>query len=129
MGNALRGEVDFEAEGQRYTLRLGCNELAQLMDMWGIAPENGFDMVERLKRLRSPHILRDVVFQGLRKHQPTITLDAAGDVITVLGYDEMGDLIARALNRGMPPPPEPGEGGAAPEEPEDPKGAGTSTGS
>lgn len=118
--------MTFEAEGQTYTLRLGTNEMANLMAHWAIRPTDGETLFIAMAQLKSPLILRDVVLFGLRRKHPEITPDAAGDLIDAVGLDRTGELIAEALRWALPPPPEGAEAGR---DADDPKAGGTSSGS
>lgn len=126
MTNPLRGQVAFEAGDTPYVLRLGLNEMISLMTAWGIPPNDLEQLFQRLQELRSFVVLREVVLHALKRDKPQLTLEEAGDVITQVGFDRMGELIMEAIRWALPEPqedqPEAGDGG-------DPKGVGISSAS
>lgn len=78
MGNPARGEVGFEAGGQRYTLKFGVNALAELERSFGVR------LREITPILSDPTVdqVVEVVRIGLR---PSLTAEEVGDVLDEIG--------------------------------------------
>lgn len=109
--NKLAGEVSFEAGGKGYILRLGVNEMICLMDAWGIPPDNLQALFVKLQQLKTLVVLRELVMHALRRDQPQLTLLDAGDLVTQVGFDRMGDLVFEAIKWALPEPKPSEEGG------------------
>ena len=105
MANAVKGELDFAADGESYTLVLDLNALCEAEPF---AP--GIMDGANLSSFRA---IRAVFWAGLqRKHEGINQVDA-GDIIQTIGLKEAGRLIGEgmklAFNGGG------GEGAARPQ--------------
>lgn len=89
MANQVRGEVEFEAEGERYTLLLDFNALCELEDTVPGLMDGSAEMAK-------PSAIRAVFHGALQAHHPEIDPKGAGRLIQAVGIAEAGDLIKRA---------------------------------
>jgi hypothetical protein len=110
MANPLNGEVQFKALGKDWTFRLGINELIELATSWGLKPEEGEKLWEMVGGAKSPSQLRDVMFYGLKRAQPEITPEQAGDVLSDLTIPAFGSdgVLQRGLRWAIPAPEDSG---------------------
>jgi len=108
MANRLKGEIAVEVgEGEsKRTLifRLGINELIGLQDAIGMKDDDQRFMIAMSdpSSWKSFKRLRAAVKAALVRNQPDTTDQDAGDVITELGFDKVGELIEEALVWAMP---------------------------
>lgn len=99
MANSLKGEVAFEALGATHMLCFDFNALVELEDAL-----EGADPAELARVTKGKmRTLRTVFWAGLR---PTnglrLTQDQAGDLISDIGAERAGDLIAEAFRLAQP---------------------------
>jgi hypothetical protein len=111
MANKFKGEVDFEAQGKNWVLRLGMNDLIELQEKLGIEEDDLAKFFFQLARSmgRSMKKTRTAITVALKGNQPETTEETAGEIITELGFKRTGDLLAEAIKWAMPDPPEGGE--------------------
>lgn len=95
MANPVRGEVEFEADGQTYTMVLDFNALC---DLEGDFPGIMSGGVE----LSSPRAVRSVFRSALAKHHPGIEEREAGDLIQIVGIAQAAELVANAFKASFP---------------------------
>lgn len=95
--NSKRGAVNFEVEGEQFTLRLTTNALVEYQDAQG---ETAFDGIQALsnggidfKRLRA------LVWCGLT---PRKSLEDVGDLIDDMGFETAAERIGDAFTAMMP---------------------------
>jgi len=140
----MRGEVMFDALGSRWTLFLGTaaqcgleeehdrGYLAVLMEaMPSLAPGDLEDKEKLAKAALTirKSMFRSIVYWGLRKHHPHITLEFVNDILDDLGDAAMGDVIGRALAAALDQgQPDAGEAAARPGKPRTPKRGRTGNG-
>lgn len=101
MTNHLKGEVVLEAGGEKLTFRLGVNEMIAVQDALGLADDDAKFLVA-LSNLRSFKAVRTIVHCGLLRGQPDLTLERAGDIVTEIGMERVGEFIAQALRWALP---------------------------
>ncbi len=137
----MRGEVIFDALNSRWTLYIGTaaqcgleeehdrGYLAVLMEaMPSLDPG---DLEDKAKLARAALTirksrLRSIVYWGLRKHHPHVTLDEVNNILDDLGDATMGDVIGRALAAALDQSqPDAGEAAARPGKPRTSKRART----
>lgn len=108
----MRGDVVFDALGGRWALFLGTaaqcgleeeydrGYLAVLLEAMPSLDPGDLEDKEKLARaavtIRKGR-LRSIVYWGLKKHHPSVTLDGVNDILDDLGDAKMGDVIGRAL--------------------------------
>lgn len=85
MPNALKGEVEFEAGGETYTLVLDFNALCELEG--ALTP--GDDR-------NGPRASRATLWAALRRHHRNLSLNDAGDLIEALTMPRVRELIREA---------------------------------
>jgi len=102
MANPLKGEIEFEAGGQKYTFRLGTNELVAIQTAWGIEPHNGSLFWERLRNVSAPSALLEVFTHGLKRSHAELSKAEIGDIIDTVGLEKAVTVFARALKWTMP---------------------------
>lgn len=104
MANALNAEADFTLEdGRKFTLVFDLNAFIDIGEELGKARGKDWtpdEIVDALKDEANPPGLkfqRVIIWGGLRKHHPEMTIRDAGEVMVAAA-----DAMARALNGGMP---------------------------
>lgn len=97
MANRLIGEISTKFEGQKYTLRLDYNAIAEFEDMSG---KKAFDVFKDFEA-GSPAFrdLRLLIQAALLRHHPDATLILAGDIVS-----NDGDLVTKLLQAAFPSP-------------------------
>jgi hypothetical protein len=109
MANHLKGEVEVAVPGREKPLvfRLGVNEMIELQNALGMAGQDtDFLHVFDESRLRTLKTVRAVALYGLRKHQPDLTEEQAGDIVVEIGLIRMGGVIREALRWALADPAE-----------------------
>ena len=105
MANRLKGEVAVEVgdgESRKMLIfRLGINELIGLQDALGMKDDDErflatIDRPGSLKRLRA------FAKAALTCHQPDITDEQAGDIVTQLGIPKLRQIIDEAVSWALP---------------------------
>ena len=108
MANNWKGEIVIEAGEEELLFRLGVNELIEVQGDLGLADKDE-EFAAALKSLAGFKRHRDMIFRGLQRSQPGITIERAGDVMTEIGMERVKEAIERALNLAFPEPKEGGE--------------------
>jgi hypothetical protein len=104
MANRVIGEVSFKLGGKDYTMCFDNDALVQLEDQldigivaittemqkWGKEPER-----VRLKWIRA------MLWSGLRKHHPNMTIKQAGELIDSSSGGEVMDTITNAMQKAF----------------------------
>jgi hypothetical protein len=103
MANRFKGEVDFEAQGKSWVLRLGMNDLIELQEALGYG-EDDDKFLRELGQMRGMKKIRKIVFIALRGLQADVTEQVAGDIVTELGFQKIVGLVSEALKWSMPDP-------------------------
>ena len=102
MANAHKGEVAFEAEGQRYVLRFSIDAICQL------EAETSKGIVALISELQdrdkmSITLARQMLWAGLREHHPDITVKDAGELIPAAGgMSALLTLFSKAFASSFP---------------------------
>jgi hypothetical protein len=91
--------VSFEAGGVSRTLRFSTNAFCDLEDRTGVGIN---DIVVQLKSKPTMTFIRACFWAGLRGHDATITLEAAGDVVDALGLAQAATLLGEAVSAAFP---------------------------
>jgi hypothetical protein len=86
MSNPMKGLVDFEAGGKNYTMAVNYNVICDAQKALGGTLD-----------LKGPDEIRTFFHCALRRHQRTMTLEQAGDLIDELGAVEVGRMIGEAM--------------------------------
>lgn len=105
--NRQRGEVEFEAGGQTYVARIDWNAIAlaeeaarcsylDILDAFSSAPGEPLRV--------SIRIVRALLWAGLQRSHPRVSLDDAGDLIGALGPLRAVDVVLGALSAVLPVP-------------------------
>lgn len=96
MANPSKGEVGFDANGISYTLVLDFNAICELEDAFDVpASQIGEVIGEKLSSLRT-------VFRvALSRHHDVTDLEA-GEILTSIGAEKAGSLIASAFALSFP---------------------------
>ncbi|MEF2551989.1 hypothetical protein VQ042_11560 [Aurantimonas sp. A2-1-M11] len=101
MANDLRGEVEFDALGKKWTMRLGNGAVRSIEAKTGLAfPAIGKALGdEETARIE----LFTTVFMGsLQGRHPDITMEDCDDIIDDIGQEHAGVLIGQAFERMQP---------------------------
>lgn len=97
MGNALRGEVGFDADGASYTLIYSVNALCVLESELGSGVGKIAATMTDLDSLKLADI-RTLFWAGLHDHHPAIDKLEAGRIMTTIGLPQAMVLISKAFN-------------------------------
>lgn len=87
---AVKGEVAFDALGQRYVLLLDFNALCDLEDDLP-------GLMDGSAEVRSPKAIRAVFAAGLKQQHPDVDLLGAGRIIQDVGIERAGELVGEAF--------------------------------
>lgn len=112
VANKLKGEVQFLALGQRWTMLMDFNAICTLEDVLGV---KGTDFSGAMTSARA---IRTTVLVGLSEHHPEIDEKTVGKILTDLGMDRPLEIIGEAFRWAMPEDGEDGEAGADPQKAE-----------
>ncbi len=112
----MRGEVVFDAGGQRYTLFLGTAAQCAVEEQYDLGffavvtdalpniephvalnPEAYPMEVLAATRMLRVGTLRDLAWHGLQRHHPGIEIAAVNEIIDDLGPSVFGEVIGRAI--------------------------------
>jgi hypothetical protein len=110
VANHLKGEVERQVLGKKVVFRLGNNEMIELQGALDLAGKDE-EFLACFDNYRDFRLVRMITFYALKKHQPEITEDQAGDIVTELGLEEMAKIRKECLRWALPEP-EPRKGGA-----------------
>jgi hypothetical protein len=112
MANNLHGEVEIQAGGKKLTFRLGVNEMIAIQNDFGLADKDE-EFALALQQLSGFKRPRMVIYHGLLAHQPEITIEEAGDIMTELGMPRCERTIEEAVRWALPEkePVDPKKGG------------------
>lgn len=105
MANKERGEVDLPTEDRTYTMQLTWNELAKFEAIQDVSWFEDF-----VPKLSAPNSIRGgewiaLLWAGLQRHQPEITLFDAGDVMTAVGAEKVVEVVMQCLQFTFPDAP------------------------
>ena len=100
--------VTFAAQGKTLRLRFGINALCELEEQHDIGMAEIGAKLQDKPRLG---FLRSVFAIGLRDEQPDMTDAEAGEIMTDIGMDQVGDLLGKALTAAFPTAKPGGTGG------------------
>jgi hypothetical protein len=101
MANPHKGEVEFSADGLRFTLRFNVGSLVKLEQVAGRGfPSMAAEMAEPEKI--SMTLVRQFFWAALQHHHPDIDIERAGDLMMTAG-GLMGaiDLVGRAMRNSF----------------------------
>lgn len=102
MANRIRGEVDFESERGRLTLKYDVNALCELEEELDIGIQEFGEMFAGKRKVRLKHV-RAAFWAGLRHHRPEITVNEAGELIMEIGGMVPAlELIGKAFELAFP---------------------------
>lgn len=97
----MKGEVEIKTSKGTMIFRLGINEMISAQDELGLASDDqGF--LDALDNLKSMKRIRTIVYCGLKRDQPDVTPETAGDLITELGIPGIVEVIKQALRWALP---------------------------
>jgi hypothetical protein len=102
MANDIRGEVDFEAAGKTWTLKLGNGAVRHIENETGKTfPQVGGELTNA--STASITLLTQVFCAALKRHQPEVTMEDCDDIIDDIGHEKAGDLLGKAFELMQPP--------------------------
>lgn len=99
MANPVKGEVDFELDGRTFTLSYSIDSLCVLEDLLDLSVTEIGRQMATAPRLG---FLRAVLWAGLRDHHPGLEVVQVGEMITQIGFEKLGQLIAVAYFKSFP---------------------------
>lgn len=98
-GNAVKGEVPFEAEGQTYTLVFDFNAICTVEEVFDLPIS---EVGEKMAKGMRAGDLRKMIAAGLQGRHPGITDLEAGHLIGVIGAQVAADKLAEAMQAAFP---------------------------
>jgi hypothetical protein len=104
MANTQMGDVPFTVGDKAYTLRLDVNALAEMEEAMSTDDKvvTSFQVMARAEKGQIA-ALRAVMWAGLRRHHPAITLRDAGDLIQQMGGPAgVEKTLKQATSAAMP---------------------------
>lgn len=112
MANNLRGEVEIQVSGKKLVFRLGVNELLSAQNDFGLAGKDE-EFALKLDNALGLADKRILLYHGLRRAQPEITIDEVGDIMTELGLTRCMRVLDEGLYWAKPErePVDPKKGG------------------
>lgn len=84
MANPLKGEVEFKAGEKTYTLVFDNNAIVEVETMLGRSIFGIMDLMSDKTKVELGHI-RALLWGGLRRHYPNVTIVEAGDILGEVG--------------------------------------------
>lgn len=103
MANPQKGEVEFDAGGQKWTLAFSVNALCELEDELGMGVNEIAEQMGDVKKMRIK-FMRAVLWAGLRDHHPEIDLKTAGELIRELSFAKSMETIGQGFALAFPQP-------------------------
>lgn len=100
--NPLKGEAEFEAAGQRYTLCYDVNALILAEEAAGMDIDKLLSILDRGNSLK---VLRAMIWAGLQAKHDCHLLEA-GEIIQAASAGVAGDAMRKAIAGAFPPPAE-----------------------
>ena len=100
MGNPLRAESEVVVEGKTYRLHFTWNAAATFEDASGRALSDA--LMDLVRERLSAKSLRAMLWAGLQKHHPDLTITEAGDLLGAMGRKEAIRLLGMALRYYFP---------------------------
>lgn len=99
MANRAKGEAGFEVGGQTYVLAFNVNALCEVEYILNLATD---DILKALVKSPPLHVVRALLWGGLRQHHADIDLIAAGALIEEAGgpgpaLDKIGEALLSAF--------------------------------
>lgn len=102
MANAVKGEAVIKVGGQDYTLVFTANALCEVEYILDKSTEQ---ILLALTRSPPIHVIRALLWGGLRKYHPDADLIACGDLIEEMGGSAAAlQMVGKALSAGLPEP-------------------------
>jgi hypothetical protein len=117
MANQHKGEVEFEADGRSYKLRLSANAYCELEDALGKDADEIIQEITSTKKKVSLKVLRVVFWKALEDCQEGTTFDEAKRILKTISPIEMGVLLGHTIRASMPDAADGGEGEESPPQP------------
>lgn len=99
MANPMKGEATLKAGGREFTLAFNINALCEVEYLL----DRSTEQILRALVLDPPlHVVRALLWGGLRQHHPDLDLKAVGEIMEDLGgtegaLDAMGDALTAAF--------------------------------
>lgn len=104
MANPHKGEVAFEANGERYVLQFSIDAICAL------EAETGKGIIGLVAEFQDPDkmsvtLARQILWAGLREHHPELSVKEAGELIPAAGgIAELIKLFGEAFSASFPQP-------------------------
>lgn len=101
MANRERGEVEFQALGKSWTMKLGVNAMCEIEDATGKTISEVAVLLKDPKTA-TVKLMRAVMWGGMREHNDDIPVNEVGSIIDAIGMAEAGRLIGEAFTAASP---------------------------
>ncbi|QBF32144.1 GTA-gp10 family protein [Thalassococcus sp. S3] len=114
MSNKVKGKIDFDVDGETYTLQFTANGFCELEAESGLTPGQFLKRLEdRGDEDLSFKDVRLLFWAGLQEHHEDLTQRDAGRLITDIGGIVVAlEKLGEAVNLSMPDAPKGGKGKA-----------------
>jgi len=115
MANPVKGEAGFDVEGQAYVLAFDINAMCEVEYVLNLST----DQILKALAFSPPlHVVRALLWGGLRRHHPDIDLIGAGALIESAGgpglaLDKIGQALISAFPEAKDDPENPRKGAPA----------------
>jgi hypothetical protein len=101
MANRERGEVEVQALGKTWTLKLGVNAMCEIEDATGKSITEIGSLLSNPKTA-TIRMLRTVMWGALQDRHEGTGIKEAGDLIDEIGMDQAGVKIGEAFSAATP---------------------------
>lgn len=107
MTNRAKGEAGIEVDGQSFVLAYNVNAMCEIEYVLAMSTDA---ILTSLTRSPALHIVRALLWGGLRQHHPDLTLAAAGELMEKMGGSGPAlEKIGEGLVSAFPDPPKEGK--------------------
>lgn len=100
MANPHKGEVGFEVDGKEWVLRYSANALCTLEDELDMGTAALVAELQKPDGVRMA-TLRTVFWAGLQDRQQDVTREQAGELMSEIGFANVGPLIGEAFGHAF----------------------------
>jgi tail tube GTA-gp10-like protein len=101
MANPIKGEVEFTVDKKVYTLCFSINAMCELEDKFGSSILAVANLMGDPAKI-SMKTVRTMFWAGLKDHHEAMTEVEAGRLMSVLGMQQVMDLMAKGFTQAFP---------------------------
>ncbi|AHE52638.1 hypothetical protein [Sphingomonas sanxanigenens] len=101
MANKMRGEATIKVDDRELTLRLDFNTFCDIETSTGLDIQQ---LGPALSKNPSATVLRALVCACLQHHHPGTTERQAGEILSIVDHEEIGEVLGKLFEAAMPAP-------------------------